>query len=132
MTVATLGATLEGARVGIAKDVEAAHREVASIEARMRGIEGLAADPLDEASRVLSRTMHGAKRRMLRARDLSGITARRVARTPHLAIGAAFAAGVVATAMVGWVSRRSAALAATASTLAEFGDEPDEPVSPRS
>lgn len=128
MTASTftgLTGTIDRARARIGDDVEAAQREVADIEARMRHIDGLLADPLDEAFRVLRRTVVRATHRLRGARGFTRTAAAPMARHPLAAIGVAFAAGVVASAMAGWVGRRSAALAATPSTLAEFGDDAD-------
>ena len=100
-------------------DATGAHRDLTDLGRRMRRLEDLVVDPLDDAVRTLRRTMRGARRRVQDASDFKAATAYRVKRSPITAIGLAFGAGLLMAGTVAWVSQYAPSLARTESSSSE-------------
>ena len=93
-----------------------AHGGVTDISRRLRRLEDLVADPIEDAVHVLRRTMRGARRRVQDASDFKAATVYRVKRRPIAAVGLAFGAGALMAGAVGLMIHYSSAFARPTST----------------
>ena len=125
-----MNASAFGSPAAHARDVAAdaradAHVDVTDIGRRLRRLEDLVADPIEDAVHVLRRTMRGARRRVQDASDFKAATAYRVKRSPITAIGLAFGAGALMAGAVGLMIHYSSAFARTASSNSSDLDQED-------